>query len=163
MENTKREYTWEEKYDHAFNTYCSQFNHVLYYIGENYGHEALDQYLAAATGKDVLGKAVFSGLKGAAIDPETFLRSYVPHHEVIGGEVEIIKAEPDEIIVDLKKCGSKFMLVEKWGEVAKYYCRHCEVIRLWEQLGWHSEVDKTNAQKLKGQNIGCRRIFKRIK
>lgn len=160
--NFKREYSWKERYDHAFNAYCAQRNHALYYIAEKYGYEALDEYFKVSLGKSVLGRAVFPGLKEDP-DVEAFLRHYIPHHEMIGGEVRIIKAEPDEIIVDIVKCGSKSMLVERFGEVAKYYCRHCEVISIWEEMGWHSEVDRTKVQKVGGQNIGCRRIFKRIK
>ena len=38
------------------------------------------------------------------------------------------------------------MLVEKVGRGAEHYCRHCEVIPLWEQLGWESIVDKSKAK-----------------
>jgi hypothetical protein len=112
-------------------------------------------------GKGVLGRSTFAEL-GKGVDSETFIRSYVPHHIMIGGEVEIVKAEPDEVIVDLKRCGSKSMLVKKFGKDASHYCRHCEIIPLWEQLGWHSKVDISQATTVEGQNIGCRRIFRRM-
>ena len=156
-------YAWKDRYDHVYSAYCGHFNHAIYYIAQNYGIDAMEKYLKECMGKDVVGKATFSDLKEGKVDTEAFLKSYIPHHEMIGGEVKLVKADQDGIIVDLIKCGSKSMLVEKWGELAKYYCRHCEIIPLWEQMGWYSEVDKTNAQTLRGQNIGCRRIFRRIK
>jgi hypothetical protein len=158
----KTRYSWKEKYDHAYNCYCSLFNSALNYIAGQYGPKALDRYFKENMEKSTLGKSTFSGLKGR-VDAETFLRAYVPHHLMIGGDLRVVKADEDEIIVDLITCGSKKMLVEKFGKGAEHYCRHCEVIPLWEQLGWESIVDKSKAKKAKGQNIGCRRIFRRRK
>ena len=158
----ENEHSWKEKYDHVFNCYCSLWNSALNFIEENYGEEALDQYLKESMGKDVLGESTFPEIRRDD-DTETFLKNYVAHHIMIGGELEIAKAETDEIIVDLLKCGSKSLLVEKFGNKARNYCRHCEIIPIWEQMGWDSEVDKSRAQALEGENIGCRRIFRRIK
>ena len=162
IKKIKTSYSWREKYDHVYNCYCTLFNSAINYIADRYGSKALDRYFKANMAKNVLGKSTFSALKGS-VGAETFLKSYVPHHVMIGGEVRVVKAEEDEIIVDLAKCGSKSMLVEKLGKGAERYCRHCEVIPLWEQLGWESIVDKSRAKRLKGQNIGCRRIFRRMK
>ena len=161
-QKVRTRYSWKEKHDHVYNCYCALFNSAVNYIADEYGAKALDRYFKENMGKNVLGKSTFSELK-KGVDAQTFIKSYVPHHVMIGGEVKIVKADEDEIIVDLIKCGSKSMLVEKFGEGAKHYCRHCEVIPLWEQLGWESIVDKSRARKAKGQNIGCRRIFRRMK
>lgn len=160
--NVKKEYSWKEKYDHVFNCYCSLWNSAINYIAENFGPKELDQYLKGSMKKDVLGRSTFPELK-EGIETETFLGYFVSHHVMLGSKLKIIKADQDEIMVDLIKCGSKSMLVEKFGEGAKYYCRHCEILPLWEQMGWNSEVDKSQAQILGGQNIGCRRIFRSIK
>lgn len=160
--NPKKEFSWEEKYDHVFHCYCSLWNSALNFIAKNYGKKELDKYLSESMGKGVLGRSTFAEL-GEGVDTQTFIRSYVPHHIMIGGEAEIVKAESDEVIVDLKRCGSKSMLVKKFGKDASHYCRHCEIIPLWEQLGWNSKVDISRAATVEGQNIGCRRIFRRMK
>jgi hypothetical protein len=158
----KKDYSWKEKYDHVFHCYCSLWNSALNFIAQNYGNEALDQYLDVCMGKDVLGRSAFPEMK-EGIDTEAFLNQCLAHHVMIGSEFNIVKAEQDEIIIDFVKCGSKGLVVEKFGEGAQHYCRHCEILSLWEQMGWSSEVDRSRAGKLEGQNIGCRRIFRRMK
>ena len=156
-------YLWKDKYNHVFESYCSLWNSSLNFIAENYGNDALDKYLTESMDEDVLGKSTFPDL-GAGADVETFVKNYVGHHQMLGGSLKVVKAESDEIIVEIKRCGSKSMLVEKFGaNNARHYCRHCEVLPMWRQLGWCSEVEKSNAQKIDGENIGCRRLFKRIK
>lgn len=158
----KRDYSWQQKYDHVFHCYCSLWNSALNFIAENYGHKALDQYLQICMGKDVLGKATFPEMK-EGIDTEAFLSQCLAHHVMIGSEFDVVKAEHDEIIIDFVKCGSKGLAVEKFGKGAQHYCRHCEILSLWEQMGWSSEVDRSRGQKSEGQNIGCRRIFRRMR
>jgi hypothetical protein len=156
-------YSWKEKFDHVFGSYCSLWNASLNFIAENYGNHALDKYLTEAMDRNVLGKSTFSDL-GARADVKSFLKHYVGHHVMLGSNVKVVKAEEDVIIVEIAPCGSKNMLVKKFGgNNARHYCRHCEVLPMWEQLGWCSEVDKSTAQKIDGENTGCRRIFKRIK
>lgn len=161
MERAADDYPWEERYRHVFETYCALWNSALNYIAKKGGLEALDDYLRGAMGKDVLGRSAFPAL-GAHVDAETFLAHYLPHHLMIGGEARVVKAGPDEIVVDLLRCGSKSFLAESCGDGARHYCRHCEVIPLWEQLGWLSETDTSAAARVNEQNIGCRRIFKRM-
>jgi len=156
-----KKFPWKEKYDHVFNCYVSLWNSALNFIVDNFGKKELDRYFMESMEKGVLGQSTFADLSKGT-DTDTFIRSYVPHHIMIGGEVEIVKAEPNEIVVDLKRCGSKSMLVKKFGKKASHYCRHCEIIPLWEQLGWKSKVDKSRAAVVEGQNIGCRRIFRRM-
>lgn len=156
-------YSWEDKFNHVFGCYCSLWNASLNFIAENYGDHALDKYLTKAMDRDILGKSTFSDL-GAGADVKSFLKHYVGHHKMLGGSLKVIKAEQDEIIVEIERCGSKNMIVEKFGaKSARHYCRHCEVLPMWEQLGWSNEVDKSTARKIDRENIGCRRIFKRIK
>jgi hypothetical protein len=161
-QNEQEKHSWKEKYDHVFSCYCSLWNSALNFIAKNFGEEALDRYLQESMGKEVLGESTFSELRGGD-DTQTFLKHYLGHHLMIGGEVKVVKAEEDEIIVDLVKCGSKSMLVKNLGKNAGCYCRHCEIIPIWEQLGWESEVDKSQASCIEGENIGCRRIFRRKK
>jgi hypothetical protein len=159
----KNGYSWEDKYNHVFGSYCCLWNASLNFIAQNYGNQALDKYLTEAMGRDILGKSTFSGL-GAGANVKSFLKHYVGHHKMLGGRLKVIKAEPDEIVVEIERCGSKSMIVETFGgKNAGHYCRHCEVLPMWEQLGWQNEVDKSSAQKIDGENIGCRRVFKRIK
>jgi hypothetical protein len=161
--NSEKDLTnWKERYEHVFNCYCSLWNSALNFIAENCSSDSLDRYLEESMGKDILGKSTFSELQ-SGVDKDTFLEIYIQHHRMIGGDIKIVKADEDEIIVDLVTCGSKSMLTKRFGNETKYYCRHCEIIPLWEQMGWNSEVDISAAEKLKGQNIGCRRIFKRKK
>jgi len=157
------EYSWEDKYDHVFNCYCSLWNSSLNFIAENYGSEALDKYLTESMDRDVLGKSTFSNLSAGG-DVNTFIKHYVGHQEMIGSSVKVVKAEKDEIIFKIAPCGSKSMLIKQFGaKKARHYCRHCEVLPMWEQLGWHSEVDKSTAKKIDGENTGCRRIFRPLK
>ena len=155
-------YSWKEKYEHVFECYCALVNYAFNYIAEKYGKNELDEFLKASMSTEVLGRAVFSSLK-KDVDAETFLRSYVPHHLMIGSNVRVKNVEPEAITVEIVKCGSKSMLIEKYGsDMTKYYCRHCEVIPVYEQMGWRSER-KTTKCASKGGNIGCTVIFKKIK
>jgi len=159
----ENEYSWEERYRHVFKCYCSLWNSSLNFITDNYGSEALDKYLRESMNKNVLGRSTFPDLS-AGNEVGAFLKAYIGHHEMLGSSAKVIKAEKDEIIVEIAPCGSKSMLIEEFGaEKASHYCRHCEVLPMWEEFGWYSAVDKSSAKEIDGENTGCRRIFKPMK
>ena len=161
-EEAEHKYSWKEKYDHVCSSYMRGQGFTWRWIAETYGPEALDEYFKRAMTEDVLGRSTFQTFK-KGISAEELVKGFVPHHLMIGGEVKVRKVTPDEVVVDVVKCGSKSLLVENDPSSAKYYCRHCEVIPIYEAIGWPAERDRTKAAKLKGQNIGCTVTFRRKK
>jgi len=157
------EYSWEEKYWHVYNCYCANWNSTINFIFDNYGQEALDRYFNESMNMKDIGKSTFADVKPGC-DVKEFLSYYIGHHVMLEGNVEIEHVDEDKVVINVSPCGSKSRLVNTFGgDKVKHYCRHCELFQLWDQIGWHNEVDKTQAEKIDGENIGCKRTFTRIK
>jgi hypothetical protein len=150
----------KRRFDHVFESYCSFWNDALNFIATRWGAAAVDEHVLEVMGPAVLGATAFEGISKQA-DHVEVLRRYLEHHEMMGSKYRVLKANKDEVIVDIVRCASKSFLVKKFGgERTRFYCRHCEILPLWKTIGWKGTVDYQYATNIDGQNIGCRRILR---
>ncbi|VBB38584.1 hypothetical protein TRIP_E110051 [uncultured Spirochaetota bacterium] len=157
----ERDFSWEEKYWHVYGSYCQNWNSAINFIAEKLGAKALDEYYAKTLDKKGLGKSAFSDL-GEDVDVDSLIKSFVAHHLMLGGSVKVISVDKDKFVCSVS-CGSKSRLVKKCGaDKVTHYCRHCEALSMYEQMGWHNEVDQSNVERIDGEPVGCRRVFTRI-
>lgn len=135
-------YSWKERYKHAFTMYTTLWNSAKTFFGNKYGGEALNEYFHYCLSDKVVDFSLsIKTLEEKGV--EEFLKGYLGHLAMIGNVFEVIKADPEEIIIENKICGSKKMLIDI-GQDVRFYCNHCKIVYpVWKQVGYVNEVEIT--------------------
>ena len=149
--------SWKERYEEARKAYLTLWNAAMNFIVEVYGEDALDEYLKCSICeprvKSVYFPIVSEEFKKQGV--KALEQVIASHMKKLEFEIEVKKANKNELVIVVRKCGSKSFLIEN-GENAKYYCRHCQIENpLYRRFGFRNRVIKTG-------DISCIRIYEKI-